>query len=142
MQATGDSHSMIWQLMGLTLLLVAGEMMNKDLIFVPHNLQTRFTSPVWIRRYLWVCNVLMYLLFVVTILIPWRYPYISRYTSSNSHWDDDGADVSYRKHDGNEYELEAYSFGKYYGMLGCLRPPSVSCGELALQASNVSVLAL
>ena len=113
---------MIWQLMGLTVLLTAGESFNKSIIFVPTKYQKEFTTPYWVRRAQCICFALMYICFVLTIFLPWFWPYVSKHSVPLSYFDDDQTDdgrvTSHQRRSAYfgyyKFTRADYAFGKYW----------------------------
>ena len=112
----GDSHSLVWQLLGLTILLVAGELFNRALIVIPESCQDRIPTPYKMRRNMWVCNSLMMLSFTMTIFIPWWFPYIVPDFAEPDYWTEDVGDDANREgaKDERAYSKINHGFGDIY----------------------------
>ena len=111
LQDVGDSHSISWQLLGLTIFLVAGEMFNKSLIFTPRSVRSKINTPFWLRLAQWLCNVFMYGLFCAMIIVPWAFPFISVNHVPKAFWDDEDHLLG---RDGRYYTVEENSLGHFY----------------------------
>jgi len=117
----GNSHSMIWLLVGLAPFLKAGEDLNRAIIFVPPRYQCKFVTPYWIRRAQFILFSLMYVCFLGTIILPWAYPFVPAsvpkhtpnfWDDDDDYYDDDNDDKGWLAR--TKYKKQWSSFGTYY----------------------------